>query len=73
MGRALQMANELNAYTITDRGTWLVMRSQLSLKLLAEGDAELYNPYSISRGQSRTLSKYQLSGSHVPDRLVDLS
>ncbi len=47
MGRALQMANELNAYTITDRGTWLVMRSQLSLKLLAEGDAELYNPYSI--------------------------
>ena len=47
MGRVLQMANELNAYTITDRGTWLVMRSKLSLKLLAEGDAELYNPYSI--------------------------
>ena len=47
MGRALQIANELKAYTITDRGTWLVMRSKLSLKLLAEGDAELYNPYSI--------------------------
>lgn len=47
MGRALQIADELNAYTITDRGTWLVMRAKLSLKLLAEGDAELYNPYSI--------------------------
>ena len=47
MGRVLQMANELNAYTLTDRGTWLVMRSKLSLKLFAEGDAELYNPYSI--------------------------
>jgi tungstate transport system substrate-binding protein len=47
MGRVLQMANELRAYTITDRGTWMVMRSKLSLKLLAEGDAELYNPYSI--------------------------
>ena len=47
MGRVLQMANELRAYTITDRGTWLVMRSKLSLKLLAEGDIELYNPYSI--------------------------
>ena len=47
MGRVLQMANELRAYTITDRGTWLVMRSKLSLKLLAEGDSELYNPYSI--------------------------
>jgi len=47
MARVLQMANELNAYTITDRGTWLVMRPKLSLDLLFEGDPELYNPYSI--------------------------
>ncbi|HBL54646.1 MAG TPA: tungsten ABC transporter substrate-binding protein [Candidatus Lambdaproteobacteria bacterium] len=47
MGRVLQMANELNAYTISDRGTWLVMRSKLSLKLLTAGDTELQNPYSI--------------------------
>ena len=47
MGRVLQIASELDAYTISDRGTWLVMRSKLSLKLLAEGDPELHNPYSI--------------------------
>ena len=47
MGRVLQMADELNAYTISDRGTWLVLRSKLSLKLLFEGDPELHNPYSI--------------------------
>ena len=47
MGRVLQMADELNAYTISDRGTWLVLRSKLSLKLLFEGDPELHNLYSI--------------------------
>jgi tungstate transport system substrate-binding protein len=47
MGRVLQMADELNAYTISDRGTWLVLRSKLFLKLLAEGDPALDNPYSM--------------------------
>ena len=47
MGRVLQMADELNAYTISDRATWLVLRSKLSLKLLFEGDPELNNLYSI--------------------------
>ena len=47
MGRVLQMADELNAYTISDRATWLVLRSKLSLKLLFEGDPELHNIYSI--------------------------
>ncbi|MDG1860300.1 MAG: tungsten ABC transporter substrate-binding protein, partial [SAR324 cluster bacterium] len=47
MGRVLQMADELNAYTISDRATWLVLRSKMSLKLLFEGDPELNNLYSI--------------------------
>ena len=47
MGRVLQIADELNAYTISDRGTWLAFKSKLSLKLLAEGDTELHNPYSM--------------------------
>ena len=47
MGRVLQIADELNAYTISDRGTWLAFKSKLTLKLLAEGDTELHNPYSI--------------------------
>ena len=47
MGRVLQIADELNAYTISDRGTWLAFKSKISLKLLAEGDTQMHNPYSI--------------------------
>ena len=47
MGWTLQMAGELEAYTLTDRGTWLVFRKRLPLELLVEGDARLHNPYGI--------------------------
>lgn len=47
MGKVLQIANELNAYTLTDRGTWLSYRKKLSLKILFEADPVLYNPYGI--------------------------
>jgi len=47
MGRTLQIAGELDAYTLTDRGTWLVLRKRLPLELLVEGDPRLHNPYGI--------------------------
>lgn len=47
MGKVLQMASELQAYTLTDRGTWLALRKNLDLKLLVEGDELLHNPYSM--------------------------
>lgn len=47
MGKVLQMSGELQAYTMTDRGTWLAMRDKLPLKILVEGDERLYNPYGI--------------------------
>jgi len=47
MGKVLQMADELQAYTMTDRGTWLASKDKSSLKVLVEGDAELFNPYSV--------------------------
>ena len=62
MGRVLQMSDELNAYTLTDRGTWLSMRSKLSLKLLSEGDQLLNNPYSIIAVNPRRHSKINYSG-----------
>ena len=37
MGKAIQMANELGAYTITDRGTWLSYKDKTDLKALYEG------------------------------------
>jgi len=47
MGKVLQIANELNAYTITDRGTWLAYMGESTLKVLFEGDPRLFNPYGI--------------------------
>lgn len=47
MGRVLQMTGELQAYTITDRGTWLFMKSKLPLKVLVQGDPRLFNPYHV--------------------------
>ncbi|HET8790033.1 MAG TPA: substrate-binding domain-containing protein [Modicisalibacter sp.] len=47
MGKVLLMANELQGYTLTDRGTWLAMRDKLDLALLVEGDERLFNPYQV--------------------------
>ncbi len=43
----LRAAGERQAYTLTDRGTWLALKDQLELRLLVEGDALLKNPYGI--------------------------
>ncbi|MFK5914516.1 MAG: substrate-binding domain-containing protein [Woeseiaceae bacterium] len=47
MGKVLQMASELSAYTLTDRGTWLSLKSTSSLEILVAGDKRLFNPYGI--------------------------
>ena len=47
MGKVLQMAGELDAYTLTDRGTWLAFRDKSPLTILFEGDPLLHNPYGI--------------------------
>ena len=47
MGAVLTMADEQQAYTLTDRGTWLALRARSPLKLLLEGDGRLFNPYGV--------------------------
>lgn len=47
MGKVLQMAGELDAYTLTDRGTWLAYQEHSPLSIRFEGDARLHNPYGI--------------------------
>lgn len=47
MGKVLQMAGELAAYTMTDRGTWLAYMSKSPLQIVLEGDETLFNPYGI--------------------------
>ena len=47
MGKTLQIAGEMDAYTLVDRGTWLAYRANSPLQLLVTGGAELRNPYGI--------------------------
>jgi tungstate transport system substrate-binding protein len=47
MGATLNIANERNAYTITDRGTLLALRNRVTLPILVEGDKVLLNIYSV--------------------------
>jgi tungstate transport system substrate-binding protein len=47
MGAVIKMADELHAYTLTDRGTYLAYIDKMELKVLYEGDAVLFNPYHI--------------------------
>jgi len=46
MGKVLQVADELDAYTLTDRGTWIAYHGRLRLEILVEGDRLMHNPYS---------------------------
>ena len=47
MGKVLQIASELDAYALTDRGTWLAYQGKLHLSLLFQDDPPLHNPYGI--------------------------
>ena len=41
------MADEMGAYTISDRATYLAWKSKLELAPLVEGDTLLYNVYHV--------------------------
>ncbi len=47
MGKVLQIAAEMDAYTLTDRGTWLAYQSKSPLQISFQGDPLLFNPYGI--------------------------
>jgi tungstate transport system substrate-binding protein len=47
MGAVLTMASDLQGYTLADRGTFIAMQDKVALKILSQGDPELYNPYGV--------------------------
>ena len=47
MGATLQMADEKQAYVLSDRGTFLNYKGKIELNILCEGDPLLFNPYTI--------------------------
>jgi tungstate transport system substrate-binding protein len=47
MGPTLNTAAGMNAYTLTDRGTWLSFQNRGDLDVLVQGDAKLFNQYGV--------------------------
>jgi len=48
MGAVLTMADEMPAYTLSDRATYLARTLEgLNLKIMVEGDPVLFNPYGV--------------------------
>ncbi len=47
MGATLNAASAMGAYSLTDRGTWISFKNKQHLRLLAEGDNRLFNPYGV--------------------------
>lgn len=47
MGATLTVAAETGGYTLTDRGTWLVVSDRTTLPVLVEGDPALFNHYHV--------------------------
>ena len=47
MGAVLFMAHELQACTLTDRGTWLSIKDKVGLDLLFQGHPQLLNQYGV--------------------------
>lgn len=47
MGEVLNMAAELQGYTLTDRATYAAYKARTGLSILVEGDPKMFNPYGI--------------------------
>ena len=49
MGATLNTASGLEAYCLTDRGTWISFKNRGNLAILSEGDRRLFNQYGVMR------------------------
>lgn len=70
MGKTLQIANELGAYTLIDRGTWIFAKDNLRMKVVFEGDARLNNQYSIIVVNPGLINTNYLGATALSDWLV---
>src|SRR3546814_8352200 len=47
MGAALNTVSSMNAYVLSDRGTWLSFQNRGDLGIVMEGDKRLFNQYGV--------------------------
>ncbi|MFZ5556932.1 MAG: substrate-binding domain-containing protein [Pseudomonadota bacterium] len=47
MGATLNVAAQMDAYALADRGTWLSFKNRADLAVVVEGDERLFNQYGV--------------------------
>jgi tungstate transport system substrate-binding protein len=62
MEASLNIANERNAYTISDRGTYRACSKRLALPILVQGDKLLLNIYSVMEVNARNGPRINSAG-----------
>ncbi|AFV10645.1 ABC-type tungstate transport system, permease component TupB [Thermacetogenium phaeum DSM 12270] len=62
MADTLRLASEKNAYTLTDRGTYLAQKDNLKLASLMEGDPMLLNIYHVMQVNPEKFPKVNAAG-----------
>ncbi|MGE5223125.1 MAG: substrate-binding domain-containing protein [Omnitrophica WOR_2 bacterium] len=62
MGATLKIASEKNAYTLSDRATYLANKSMLGLEILLQGDHALLNVYHVIVVNPEKFPKINLAG-----------
>jgi tungstate transport system substrate-binding protein len=65
MGQTLQIASEKNAYTITDRSTYVSQKSHLQLDILNGGDPPLLNFYHVITVSPTKFPKVNTAGANA--------
>jgi len=65
MGATLGIAADRNAYTLTDRGTYLAFQKRVRLPILLEGDKPLLNIYSVMEVNSSNGPKVNTAGGNA--------
>jgi tungstate transport system substrate-binding protein len=65
MGQALNAASSMNAYTLSDRGTWLSFNNKGSLVITIEGDSRLINRYDVIELNPQKHSSAKLDDARV--------
>lgn len=66
MGAVLTIANEQQAYTLSDRATYLARQLEgTELEILVEGDSRLFNPYGVIEVNPEKCPAVNAAGAHA--------
>lgn len=72
MGQTLTMASDKDAYTLTDRATYLATKKNLKLDILLQGEAALLNIYHVMQVNPEKFPKVNAAGAKAfDDFMVD--